>query len=99
LLKFEKREETVMRVLTNASAGTLESSDIFVDVGPGKGITIELTSAVMQQFGDSIRQTIHDTAQRLGVTDVSIRAYDRGALDCVIQARTETALLRAGGAQ
>jgi citrate lyase subunit gamma (acyl carrier protein) len=88
-----------MRVVKNATAGTLESSDIFVEAEPGQGIEIELTSAVIQQFGDSIKKTIQDTVQRLGVTDVRIRANDRGALDCVIQARIETALLRAGGVQ
>jgi citrate lyase subunit gamma (acyl carrier protein) len=88
-----------MRVEKKAIAGTLESSDILVEVEPGQGVGIDLSSAVMMQYGDSIRQTIRDVVQQLGVTDVSIRAHDRGALDCVIRARTETALLRAGGAQ
>ncbi|MDR3343142.1 MAG: citrate lyase acyl carrier protein [Treponema sp.] len=85
-----------MQVVKNAVAGTLESSDIYIEVSPGQGITIELTSAVMQQFGDSIKKTMMEVIQRLEVQHAHIRAHDRGALDCVIMARLETALLRAG---
>ncbi|MFP3043879.1 citrate lyase acyl carrier protein [Treponema primitia] len=84
-----------MRIVKNAVAGTLESSDVFVEVAPGKGVAIELTSIVMNQFGESIKKTIAEVVRRMGVEDVIVRANDRGALDCVIQARLETALLRA----
>ena len=35
--------------------------------------------------------------QELDVTDACVRVNDRGALDCVIRARVETAVLRGKG--
>ena len=86
-----------MKVESRAVAGSLESSDIFVEVSPAEGYTLELQSSVMQQFGEEIRAVIGDVAQSLGVEDVHIRANDHGALECVIRARVETALWRAAG--
>jgi citrate lyase subunit gamma (acyl carrier protein) len=86
-----------MDIKKNASAGTMESSDIMVTVekNTGKGIQIHLTSSVEKQFGVQIKSVIKDCATRLGVKDADITAVDQGALDCVIKARTETALYRA----
>jgi citrate lyase subunit gamma (acyl carrier protein) len=87
-----------MIVTHRAAAGTLESSDIFLEVLPReRGIEIELSSTVINQYGDEIRSAIQDVLDRLGVENVLVRASDRGALECVIRARTETAVLRAGG--
>ncbi len=80
-------------------AGTLESNDIMVSVEagqPGQGVKIQLTSIVMQQYGPMICQTLEATAKKLGQQDLTITAADKGALDCTIQARLATALLRAG---
>lgn len=86
-----------MEVKRNAVAGTLESSDIFLEVFPKDGgIEIELQSIVMQQYGEEIKQVIADTVRAHSVDNVLIRANDRGALECVIRARVETALVRAG---
>ena len=85
-----------MEIVRAASAGTLESSDVYVEIFPGPGIELELSSAVMEQFGDSIKTTMMALVRRMGVGNVHIRAHDRGALDCVIQARLTTALLRGG---
>lgn len=85
-----------MIVLQTAAAGTLESSDIMVTVMPdSEGVKIELESSVYQQYSESILKTIRDVTDSLGVTNVKIVAYDRGALDCTIRARVETALMRA----
>ena len=85
-----------MIVLQTAAAGTLESSDIMVTVMPdSEGVKIELESSVYQQYSESILKTIRDVIDSLGVTNVKIVAYDRGALDCTIRARVETALMRA----
>lgn len=85
-----------MIVLQTAAAGTLESSDIMVTVMPdSEGVKIELESSVYQQYSESILKTIRDVTDGLGVTNVKIVAYDRGALDCTIRARVETALMRA----
>ena len=86
-----------MEIKKTATAGTLESSDIMVTVAPSskKGIHIHLTSSVAMQFGPQIKEVIASCAKRLGIDDAEITAVDQGALDCVIKARTETALYRA----
>lgn len=88
-----------MQVERQAQAGTLESNDILVAVAPPAAegsITIELQSLVMAQYGEQIRKVIRETIAGQGITGAYIRATDRGALDCTIQARTLAALSRAG---
>lgn len=85
-----------MEVKREARAGTEEKSDIVVTVSPGsEGIRLELESTVARSFGNAIRTTIENVVREAGVTDVNIRASDKGALDYVIKARTKTALARA----
>lgn len=86
-----------MKLTRTAKAGTLESNDIFIMVSPSEaeGVTLELQSIVLAQFGRQIRETILRTVAARGVTQVSILAQDRGALDYTIEARVETALERA----
>lgn len=81
-------------------AGTLESSDITISIeqNEGKGIEIMLTSSVERQFGRQVRKVIRETLDDMGITDVLVRANDKGALDCTIQARVMTAVSRATGA-
>ena len=38
-----------------------------------------------------------DVLQEQGVTNAIVRVADRGALDCVLRARVETAILRGKG--
>ncbi|MGE4585326.1 MAG: citrate lyase acyl carrier protein [Sphaerochaeta sp.] len=85
-----------MEIKKTASAGTMESSDIMITVAKPEqaGITVHLTSSVEKQFGKQIKAVIAECARRMGVTDADITAVDQGALDCVIKARTETALYR-----
>ena len=83
-----------MKITKCASAGTMESSDAYVEIEPGTGIQVELESVVAHQFGDSIRCVVREVLAENGVEDASIRIVDRGALECVIRARVETALLR-----
>lgn len=86
-----------MKIQDVGIAGTLESSDIsiYVEQNSGKGIQIELKSTVENQFGNQIRRVIKETLEELGVTDVTVRANDKGALDCTIRARVLTAVSRA----
>lgn len=86
-----------MKIDRRAVAGSLESSDIFVEVAPAEGYSLELQSSVLQQFGEEIERVIGEVAQTLGAENVHIRANDHGALECVIRARVETALRRASG--
>lgn len=84
-----------MEILKRASAGTMESSDAYVEIEPGKdGIDITLESVVLGQFGDAIDRTVRQVLDELQVTDAKVRVIDRGALECVLRARVETAVLR-----
>ena len=84
-----------MEILRSASAGTMESSDAYVEIEPGKtGVQLELESVVIGQFGDAIRSTVREVLAELGVENANVRVVDRGALECVIRARVETAVLR-----
>ena len=83
-----------------ACAGTLESSDIYVEISPaaaGSGIKLNLTSVVMHQFGDQIESVIRQTLDQLDVKDAELTVSDRGAVDCTIRARVETAVCRGKG--
>ena len=84
-----------MKIIKNASAGTIESSDIMIVVFPSdNGIEIDLNSSVEKQFGDQIRKVILETLKELNVSNVIVRATDKGALDCVIKARVQAAVAR-----
>ena len=65
-------------------AGTLESGDIMITIGPGEGLQVDLQSSVAAQFGRQIKAVITETLEGLGVTDAHVQAVDKGALDCTI---------------
>lgn len=85
-----------MNVLKPASAGTMESSDAYVEIKPGNGkLNIDVESVVKKQFGEKISASVKDVLDEYGIEDADVRVVDRGALDCVIRARVETAIFRA----
>lgn len=85
-----------MKILKPATAGTMESSDAYVEIEPGAGtLNINVESVVQKQFGERIITSVKDVLAEHGIDDAEIRIVDRGALDCVIRARVETAILRA----
>ena len=84
-------------VLKPASAGTMESSDALVELEPAQGRSIELHSVVEAQFGDSIRALAQEMLDQAGLDNVCLRIDDRGALECTLRARIETAILRGKG--
>ena len=78
-----------------ASAGTMESSDVYVELEPSEdGNRISLQSAVLGQFGDSIRASVEDVLAKFNVQNAKLNIIDQGALDCVLRARVETAIRR-----
>ena len=82
-------------VKKKASAGTLESSDVYVEIEPStEGLVIDLQSVVQAQFGDAIEAAVREVLQENGVACATVKVMDRGALECVIRARVETAVLR-----
>ena len=86
------------KIIQRATAGTLESSDVFVSLEPNEqGVEIDIDSVVMKQFGDAIREVTEDVLRTLDVQDAKVTIRDRGALECVLRARVETAILRGKG--
>lgn len=86
-----------MEIKKTAIAGTVESSDITVVIepNPDNEVAIKFKSSVEKQFGDQIKKVIMDTLSELNVKSAMVRVNDKGALDCVIKARVQTAVLRA----
>lgn len=84
-----------MIIQSKAVSGTMESNDIFVEIEPGNGIEVEVQSIVLNQFGKQIESTVKDVLNSFDVKDAFVRVNDRGAVDCTIRARVETALKRA----
>ena len=92
------KEGNKMEIKNTAMAGTLESSDISITIEANdNGIEINLKSSVEKQFGKQIRRVIEETLKELGVKNALVTANDKGALDCVIKARVQTAVIRATG--
>lgn len=79
-----------------ALAGTLESNDILITISPSQDGAdhVNLTSIVLNQFGPSIRATLDLCLAHSGLTGVEVTAQDKGALECTIKARMETAIAR-----
>lgn len=86
-----------MEITKRASAGTMESSDAYVEIEPAEALEVHIESVVEKQFGDRIRSAVSEVLGELGVEAASVRVVDRGALECVIRARVETAAKRSGG--
>ena len=80
-----------------AQAGTFESSDVIVLIEPlpdKAGRKIEISSSVMQQFGESFTKIVIDLLDQFEMTDIHLIAKDKGALEPTIKARLETAIKR-----
>ncbi|OOF57940.1 citrate lyase acyl carrier protein [Rodentibacter genomosp. 2] len=84
-----------MKINKSAVAGTLESSDALIRIEPANSLTIEINSSVGKQFGEAIEQTVRTTLAKLGITEANVTVEDKGALDCVLQARVKAAVMRA----
>lgn len=88
-----------MKLVRNAVAGTLESSDVLVSIQPADRLEVEVDSVVMAQWGRAIRETVNTVLQAAGVTTGLVRIQDRGARDCTLRARLTTVLDRASRAE
>lgn len=85
------------QIIKRAVAGTMESSDVFAELEPADGLTVEVDSVVERQFGDEIRRVAMDVLAEKGIDNARLHLVDRGALSCVIRARVETVADRAKG--
>ncbi len=90
-----------MKIVKEALAGTLESSDLMVKVAPAPDETLEvvINSEVIRQFGAQIEKVVRETLGRLDVESGLVVIEDKGALDCAIRARVQTAVLRGAECQ
>ena len=83
-----------MIITKHAAAGTLESCDVLITVKPAEKIEIVVESTVQEVFEQDIINCVKDTLEKLEVTAARILVQDKGAFDCTISARVETAVLR-----
>ncbi|GAB6109699.1 citrate lyase acyl carrier protein [Fusibacter bizertensis] len=86
-----------MKITKSSIAGTLDSCDIQIRIEESvDGInSIYLKSAVEKQFGAHIRKLIQEILDKYALEGVLVHAVDKGALDCTIRARVESAIMRA----
>ena len=87
-------------MINSAHAGTLESSDVYIQINPidEDVVEIELESSVAELYDDMIEELIQDTLKEMNISGVHVKVQDKGALDFVIKARLETAIFRASAA-
>jgi citrate lyase subunit gamma (acyl carrier protein) len=90
-----------MKIIKEAIAGTLESSDLLVKVAPSADGALEVivNSEVIKQFGEQIRRVVDETLAKLELSAGCVLIEDKGALDCAIRARVQTAVLRGAGSE
>ncbi len=88
-----------MRITTPASAGTMESGDILIEIESidQRAVEVVLKSSVANEFGKQIIATIRSAVEEFGLEYAVINAVDKGALDCTIRARVAAACQRATG--
>ena len=86
-----------MKIINSAHAGTLESSDIYIQVNPIEKdiIEIELESSVEELYGEMIEELIRKTLNEMNISYIHVNIQDKGAMDLVIKARLQAAVFRA----
>ena len=68
-----------------------------MEIEPADTLDVQLESVVQAQFGEEIRAVVCEVLKEHDVQQASVRVIDRGALECVLRARVETAILRGKG--
>lgn len=77
------------------TAGSLESNDVLIVVEDHPdGNAVDVQSTVLAQFGPQIEATVVDMLRLFHMDNVHVLVQDRGAYDCTLRARLETAILR-----
>lgn len=85
-----------MKIMKPAQAGSLLSNDVYIQLYPNEynRIDIDLKSVVIKQFKDAILKVLYDTLAAHDVTSCRLVVQDQGALDYVLKARLESAIIR-----
>lgn len=74
----------------------MESNDAMILIEPGEGdVEIAIESVVMRQFGHQIEEAVKSVLDEYEIDDARVWVRDKGAVECTLKARTETAVLRA----
>jgi len=74
----------------------MESNDAMILIEPGEGeVEIAIESVVMRQFGKQIESAVKSVLDAYEIDDARVWVRDKGAVECTLKARTETAILRA----
>jgi citrate lyase acyl carrier protein len=60
-----------MEIVKLASAGTMESSDAYVEIEPAEALQIQLESVVQEQFGDEICRVVKEVLDEIGLIPIS----------------------------
>ena len=84
-----------MELLHTASAGTLESSDCVVTVSPCERFELDYRGANSVIFAKRTEGLVREMLDKHSVSGASVVIQDQGAIEITINARLETALLRA----
>ena len=85
-----------MKITKSAAAGSMESNDAMILIEPGEGeVEIAIESVVMRQFGKQIESAVKSVLDEYEIDDARVWVRDKGAVECTLKARTETAILRA----
>lgn len=84
-----------MQIKREAVCGTLQSNDCLVRIEPAEVLELNLKSSVMNEFGAQIKNAVQEILDKFEVRACKLFLEDKGALDCTIKARIETALRRA----
>ena len=84
-----------MQIKREAVCGTLQSNDCLVRIGPSEKLELDLKSSVLNEFAAQIKKMVQEVLDEFEVKNAKLFIEDKGALDCTIKARVETALRRA----
>ncbi len=84
-----------MHVVKESVCGTLQSNDCLIRVEPAKTLELVIESSVKNEFGEQIEKVIRKTLAELAIQACRLTIEDKGALDCTIAARVQTAIERA----
>lgn len=81
---------------TESVAGTNSKSDVLVtvEITTKDGIQIEIISKALKKYGDSICESVKEVLKNFKIENANLLVEDFGALDFVIRARTEAAIMR-----
>jgi len=88
-------EKKHLKIIKNAVAGTDAKEDVKVMIFPQEGgIDIQIHSKLKTLFGEHMKQIAGELLEQYGVENCRMELYDQSALDYVLKARVETAILR-----